>query len=236
MSFFDSIPRPAPPEPVRQRRPVWMRSDAVIPGSVPADVILIRTEQVAVAIGSVRVYPNGFEFTLHTRLRHEDESGPGTADPLERHGRMRGGQMPDDVLRLGVLYADGRRTATTAGHPFFDEDADADRLVLLQGGGGGDGRRWDGDFWVYPLPPEGPVTFVASWPKHGVAETRVELDGAAIREAAGHAVTLWPEEPESEPGDAHAWRTQRITASKRTYHGDAAGHNPPGTGDAGTSG
>src|SRR5262249_60544890 len=68
MSFFDSIPQPpAPPEPVRRRRPVWMRSDVVIPGSVRAEVVLARTGQVAVAIGSVRAYPNGFEFTLHTR-------------------------------------------------------------------------------------------------------------------------------------------------------------------------
>jgi hypothetical protein len=29
-----------------------------------------------------------------------------------------------------------------------------------------------------------------------VAETRVEFDGTAIREAAGRAVSLWPEEPE----------------------------------------
>jgi len=202
MSFFDSIPQPPPPEPVRELRPAWARSDAVIPGSVPAEVMLIRTEQVAVAIGSVRAYPNGFEFTLQTRLRREDESGPGAADPTARHGRWRGVQGPDDVLRLGVLYADGRRTATTAGHPLLDDDTDDRRLVLLPGGGGGDARRWDGDFWVHPLPPDGPVTFVASWPKHGVAETRVELDGAAIREAAGRAVTLWPGEPETEPGGA----------------------------------
>jgi hypothetical protein len=52
---------------------------------------------VAVAIGSVRACPNGFEFTLHTRLRHEDETGPVTADPLERHGRWRGRQVPGDV-------------------------------------------------------------------------------------------------------------------------------------------
>jgi hypothetical protein len=51
-----------------------MRSDAVIPASVPAEVVLIRTEQVAVAVGSVRAYPNGFEFTLHIRLRREAES------------------------------------------------------------------------------------------------------------------------------------------------------------------
>jgi hypothetical protein len=36
---------------------------------------------------------------------------------------------------------------------------------------------------VHPLPPEGPVTFVASWPEHGAAETRAELNGSAIREA-----------------------------------------------------
>ena len=85
MSFFDSIPQPpAPPEPVRRRRPVWMRSDVVIPGSVPAEVVLAHTGQVAVAIGSVRAYPNGFEFTLHTRLRGEDESGPGRSPGTAR--------------------------------------------------------------------------------------------------------------------------------------------------------
>ena len=48
MSFFDSVPQPPPPpEPVRRHRPVWMRSDAVIPGLVPAELMLVRTEQVA---------------------------------------------------------------------------------------------------------------------------------------------------------------------------------------------
>jgi hypothetical protein len=88
----------------------------MIPGSVPAEIVLIRTEQVAVAVGSVRAYPNGFEFTLHGRLRHEDEaSGRGGADPFQRDDRSLGAQAPGDVLRLGVMYADGRRTATTAG-------------------------------------------------------------------------------------------------------------------------
>lgn len=39
------------------------------------------------------------------------------------------------------------------------------------------------DFWVHPLPPDGPVTFVASWPEYGAAETRADLDGSAIRAA-----------------------------------------------------
>jgi hypothetical protein len=203
-----------------------MRSDAVIPGSVLAEVVLIRTEQVAVALGSVRAYPNGFEFTLHTRWRREDETGPGGGDPLEWHGHRRGTQVPEDVLRLGVMYADDRRAATTGGHPWPQDDADAGRLVLLQNGGGGSDRRWDGDFWVYPLPPEGPVTFVASWLRHGVAETRVELDGAAIREAARRAVILWPEEPESEPSSA--WRTQTVTAGEPDDPGARTEPDRPG--------
>jgi hypothetical protein len=158
----------------------------------------------------------------------------GGADPVEQHRRWRGGQEPGDVLRLGVMYADGRRTATTAGHPFLDDDADAGRLVLLQDGGGGDARRWDGDFWVHPLPPEGPVTFVVSWPKRGVAENRGELDSAAIRAAAQRAVTLWPEEPESDAGSA-SWRTE-VTAFRRDDPDAGPGADRPGTGDPGTGG
>jgi hypothetical protein len=111
--------------------------------------------------------------------------------------------MPGEVLRLGLVYADGRRAAaTSAGRLGDDDDADPGRLVMLELGSSGSHRRWDGGFWVCPLPPEGPVTFIASWPRYGVAETRVELEGAAIREAAGRAVTLWSEEPELGPGGA----------------------------------
>jgi hypothetical protein len=183
-----------------------VRPDAVIPGSVPAEVILIRTDRVAVAVGSVRAYPNGFEFTVHVRARSADED-VGYVDPFERHRRLRGEQAPDDALRLGVLYADGRRTATTARYRLTRDD-DTERLVLQQGGGGGGDRSWDGEFWVYPLPPDGPVTLVASWLEHGVTEARAELDGTAIRAAARHAVPLWPDEPDLEGG--RSWRTGTI--------------------------
>jgi hypothetical protein len=207
-----------------------MRSDAVIPGSVPAEVVVARTEQVAVAVGSLRAYPNGFEFTLHTRLRREDESGPIVGDPLERHGR-RVGPVPDDALRLGVVYADGRRAATTSGHWRPDDDDDPQRLVLQENGGGGSACRWDGDFWVSPLPPPGPVTFVVSWLRYGVGEVRADLDGTAIGEAAGRAVILWPEEPEFEPGGGPAWRSHRVTGGGPDDRGPRP--IPPGGGAQG---
>lgn len=186
-----------------------MRSDAVIPGLVPWEAMLARTGEAAVAVGGLHAYPNGFEFTVHARLRREHEPRPGGAGLFERHGSRRD---PNEGLRLGVMYADGRRAATPGSFPHPDDDAG--RLVLQENGGGGSARTWDGDFWVSPLPPEGPVTFVVSWPEHGVAETRAELDGAVIREAAGRATVLWPEEPESEPGDSYAWRSHTVTAGE----------------------
>jgi hypothetical protein len=182
-----------------------MRPEAVIPGSVPAEVVLGRTEQVAVAVGSVRAYPNGFEFTVHVRLRQQDEtSWQGHSDAFHRSGGADGSQ-----LRLGVLYADGRRAATTGEHWPRPGDADDGRLLLHKGGGGGGSYGGEWDFWVHPLPPAGPVTLVAPWLEHGIAESRAELDGAAIRAAAERAVTLWPEEPESERRES--WRTQTFT-------------------------
>jgi hypothetical protein len=207
MSFFDSIPQPPPPEPEQSRRPAWVRPDTVIPGSVPAELLLIRNDEVAVAVGSVRAYPNGFEFTVHIRLRRVDQEVSPSGDPFSWHRRFRGANAPADVLRLGVLYADGRRAATTGRHMPGPENSD-DALVLSQQGGSGSPRAWDQDFWVHPLPPDGPVTLVASWLDHGVTETREDLDGTAIRAAAGRAVSLWPTEPDAEP--AAVWRSRTI--------------------------
>jgi hypothetical protein len=212
MSFFDSIPQPPPPEPVRRVQPAYMQPDAVIPGSVPGELLLIRTEEVAVAIGGICAYPNGFEFTAHVRRRGGgDVNVLGWNDPFDRFGR-RGPQASGDVLRLGLLYADGRRGATTGGPRFLPDDPE--HLFLMPGSSGGSPRRLDGKFWVHPLPPDGPVTFVAAWPEYGAAETRAEPDGTAIRAAAGRAVMLWLEETEINPGRRPGPVWSSITAYK----------------------
>jgi len=200
MSFFDSIPQPPPPPAWRPRRPVWSRPEAVIPGCMGADLMLIRTEQAAVAVTTVCAYPDGFDFTVRVHVRDAEKFPP---DPFGWHGR-------EPALRLGVMYADGRRTATTAVHPRPSDDL-AGRLVLTRGGGGGDEHSWHASFWIYPLPPEGPVTLVVSWPEQGIPETRGELDGTAIRAAAERAVVLWPGEPDLESGGT--WQTIIAEAS-----------------------
>jgi hypothetical protein len=234
MSFFDSIPQPPPPpEPVRRPRPAWVQPDEVIPGSLPGELLLIRTEQVAVAVSGIRVYPNGFEFAAHVRVRGKGDNEPGWHDPFDRRGR--GGRQEPGAgpLQLGLMYADGRCGATTGGHWRPDEGAGPGGLVLQPGSSGSSGRRWDGKFWVHPLPPDGPVTFVASWPEYGVTETQAELDGTAIRTAAARAVISWPEEPEINPV-ALARSSQTITAHEPDEQGSEAGPEWQGVEGGGT--
>jgi hypothetical protein len=50
------------------------------------------------------------------------------------------------------------------------------------------------EHWVWPLPPPGPFTFVCEWPARGIAESRAQIDAGSILEAAGRAVTFWPDD------------------------------------------
>jgi hypothetical protein len=202
MDFFDSLPEPPPPpeRPPAPPRPVWMRPVAALPAAMAENAIIVRDERLAISIGGLSVYPNGFDFSVHIRSRSRADE----IDPLG-HRRRRdykrnsgGGDSgdPSQNLRVGVLFSDGRRTASNQSRHHFapDHERDPDELVMQQGAGGGGDRSWDMSFWIHPLPPEGPVTIVISWLAHGIAEVRHEIDGAAVLAAAEQAVQLWPED------------------------------------------
>lgn len=65
-------------------------------------------------------------------------------------------------------------------------------IRLVPAGGHGGGRHSRQELWIWPLPPPGPVAFVCEWPRYGIPETRVEVEGAVIRDAAGRAEEIWP--------------------------------------------
>ncbi len=193
MSFFD-ITRPSVSPPWGgSERPAWERPDGVNPGVAHIGLMLIRTDEVAVAVTSVAAYPNGFEFTVEAQLHHQDLTWG--ISPLDPASDPRSEQDPDQALRLGVLYADGRRARTSTYQPVPAESGWDENLILQETSTGGTGRMWRGEFWVHPLPPDGPVTFVVSWLLRDVPETRTDLDGSVIHEAASRAVIVWPEEP-----------------------------------------
>jgi len=202
MDFFDSFPEPPPPaeRPPAPPRPTWMRPVAALPAAMAENAVIVREERLAIAVGGLSVYPNGFDFSIHVRSR-------GDGDQIDPHGSRRRRDYvlntgrrdsgdPAQNLRVGVLFADGRRAAShqSRRHLMPDHDAEPDEVVMLQGHGGGGDRSWDMSYWIHPLPPEGPVTIVVSWLAHGIAEARHDLDGAAILAAAEKAIQLWPDD------------------------------------------
>jgi hypothetical protein len=201
MPFFDGVPRPLEPEPhVEHRSPPWAEAPAtVVPATVALDLLLARTPDWAVWIGDASVTPAGIAFTLTVLGRLAP------VDPHALHPRMDGGSPASP--RFGVGFADGRKAV--AGNRRFGHElptGDADReIALLPRNGSGGGRRWSQTFWLWPLPPPGPLTFALSWPAQGVDETIVEIDAGPIRAAAARAVELWPDDRPLPPEGSGGW-------------------------------
>jgi hypothetical protein len=195
MSFFELPPRTTASvfRAVAASLPTWLGPPHnVLPGIAPVELIIARTDETAVAIAGIRAYPEGFGFTLSLRLRtvstRESQQFPYLLDRVA----FEGDALPDEFLRFGVQFADGRK-ATNLDRPPYDPEGQApDRPVLHRHSGGGGGSAWDMEHWVWPLPQAGPFAFVCEWPSRGIAESRAEIDTGLILEAAGRAVTFWP--------------------------------------------
>jgi hypothetical protein len=196
MSFFE--PPAPPPGPVSRAMvvssPPWLGPPLnALPGIAPVELVIARTDETVVALAGIQAYPVGFGFTLCLRLRtvspREEQQFPYLLDRVP----VEGGPLPDELLRFGVQFADGRK-ATNLDPRAHDPDQEPDRPVLNYHGGGGGGSAWDMEHWVWPLPPPGPFTFVCEWPARAIAESRAEIDAGSILEAAGRAVTFWPDD------------------------------------------
>jgi hypothetical protein len=191
--FFE--PPPEPPEPEREYHPPpWLApSSNVLGTALPLQLLLARTDSVAVEIAAATVYPTGLE--LYVSVRRRGKGRTALEEPPLMFHRPLQGEIPDDVLRFGVQFADGRKATTLGGFPRPQDEEPSDPVLTPRGGGGG-GGRWDYSFWVYPLPPAGPIAFVCEWPSEGIDLTRLETDAAPMLDAAAKAQVLWEAEPE----------------------------------------
>jgi hypothetical protein len=127
-------------------------------------------------------------------LRQEDRRGRVFDAFHLGHWWQLGEPVPDEFLRLGLRFGDGAVAVNLPGYGWHGGDHEPQRPLLMHNGGGGGGRRYDQTYWVWPLPPAGPLTFVCEWPALGIAETRVDLDAGLLHAAAARAATLWPED------------------------------------------
>jgi hypothetical protein len=225
MTFFEP-PEPQP-LPAEHRQPDWIGPASNILGvAVPLRILLARNDQVALAITDATAFPNGVEFSVVLRVRSFSAEARrslthGSPFHLDRFaGDPPSEEIPPELIRFGVQFADGRK-ATNLDDRHWHSEADPPGPVLsLRGGGGGD-RAWDMRFWLWPLPPAGPLAFVAEWPLGGIALTRIEVDADPFLQAAAQAEPLWPE---GEPSSGSSWgASQVVTSSGR----DSAPDAPP---------
>lgn len=166
-----------------------------MPGYYPERAVLFHTEEAILVVGKFDVYLTGATFSIDLQLHTEDDDIAHNM-PWERQHRARGrdalpdDDLPDELIRLGIVFADGSSWSNLdAWYPTWDE-APAGPVLMSRGGGGG-GNSWSMEQWLWPLPPEGELTFVTAWPKYGIAETTAVLDATALRAAANDAIRLW---------------------------------------------
>jgi hypothetical protein len=196
MGFFEPPPRTTASvaRAVVSSPPAWLGPPHnVLPGIAPVELIITRTKETVVAIPGIQAYPAGFNLTLSLRLRTLSAREQQVPYQLG-FAAFEGDALPDEFLRFGVQFADGRKTTNLDRLPDDLEGQAPGRPVLHQHSAGGGDWAWDMEYWVWPLPPAGPLVFVCAWPSRGIAESRAEVDAGVILDAAGRAVTLWPDD------------------------------------------
>jgi hypothetical protein len=193
-TFFDPPPPPQTPELTdAARQPAWVAPPANVLGHLVADrTVVWRSPSLVLSFDHLRAYPEGFEFRVGVRSRHSLHPTPELG--ILAHGVQFSGRqlrVVEHGLRLGLEFADAVRLTNLSPIVGAGLDGPPEPPLLVRRGGGGFGGRWDEHYWVWGLPPEGPLTVVLESPAHDVPATSVTLDGSAVREAAQRAETLW---------------------------------------------
>jgi hypothetical protein len=168
------------------RAPAWLLPpEDVLPGVVPVELLMLRTQDRAVLFTDLLAYPSGFGFTVSVRLRQDPphpHPGVGDVDAPDALGEL--------YLRFGVRFADGRAGTNHSDRPRDVEVHQPDPPMLTMTHGEGGGRVFNSHQWVWGSPPPGPLVFVCGWPARQLEESR-EVDARLVLEAAERAVPLW---------------------------------------------
>lgn len=154
-----------------------------LPAVVPVERVIADTKALAIYLMNLWVFPTGFGFEIFVAAREGDGLDPFRGEPdLEV---LAAGAIPAEQLLLGVEFPDGSQATNLREE---GESLSAPQPpVLSKRGGLYSGDEWEEGYWVWPLPPPGPLTLVCEWPGAGISLTRFELDSEAVRAAAGRS-------------------------------------------------
>jgi hypothetical protein len=170
----------------------------VIGVSVPLDAVLVQSDSVLATLQRFVAYPEGAVFEFALRLRRPLTLPSGTIEALSGGRAVRTSWPPrrtrnSPALRFEVLYADGRR-ATSGGFGWLSDEAEqAERRgpVLRVLRGSGSPTAVNLDYWLWPLPPNGPLQFTLWWSGLGVEDGSATVEGAVLGEAASQSLIAW---------------------------------------------
>ena len=185
---------PAPPaDYVPVGPPPWAGPpESEIGVGVPVSQVIHSSQDLVVALTDLTAYSNGFAFRIAVRSR--------TSMDARFFGF--GPHRTTDVITLEVRLADGRAGRGGTGAPgdevmeYYHQASEGGEPAVPAGpivgtsGGGGGGKRWDFQWWVWPLPPDGPVTVTLGWHAKQITAA-VEIDGTAIRQAGNSSKDVW---------------------------------------------
>jgi hypothetical protein len=169
--------------------------------AVPLRAVLVSEPAFAIALVNCVAFSTGFEFGIAVRSREEiDHRIMGFGPPAPY-----GPQRPEGQLMIGVEFAGGRKATSDynpgaqlmaywAGVREGREQELPEGPILSPRSGGGGGRRFDFHYWVWPLPPEGKLTFTCEWPARKVALTTYEVDAEQVRRAGSGSSKLWDDD------------------------------------------
>jgi hypothetical protein len=173
--------------------PWWRPPEDELPVLVPLAERIAVTPQVALVLTSARVFREGVEFRVDRRHRRGDLSERDwQLAQWDFHGPW--ARRETGRLRYGVALGDGSKALLDEPGPGFGLERPTG-YSLRQSDSSGSGSEafylTNDGLWLWPLPPEGPLELVAEWPAQGIPETRVVLDGGALRAVAAGVTRVW---------------------------------------------
>jgi hypothetical protein len=169
-----------------------------VPGVVPLERVLARNEGAAIFIACVAAYTTGFQVRVTAICRSEDvDFGSRFLGLGEDDGLSEDDEIPPEMLRFAIQLADGTRLITTGLREMlkaYSSDTPPAGPVLRPGDGGGGGGRYEQSYWMWPLPPPGPLMLECEWPAMGLQLTHFETDAQTILDAAARSEVIFPRE------------------------------------------
>lgn len=135
--------------------------------AVSARTALASQPRLFIAVTDCVAYSNGFTLGVAIRSKDHIDGRQLGFGPMHETGS-------DSGLQVAVRFGDG---------------GDGPEIVMANGGGGG--NTWNFNYFVWPLPPDGPVTITCKWPARGLKTAGKELNGTAIRAAGLKSKSVW---------------------------------------------